>query len=94
VPEPGHAARRFSRRPVPGFDSLGGVLEWLLQNSLANGPDHQAKQPPFEVLAFAYDDHVNVGQTVGTTGEEVVVGAVAKELRATRPKCTARALRW
>src|SRR5215469_13055896 len=135
---PGLRCARLSRRAVPGLDSLNRIFERLVQNSLAYCANHQAEQPTLDVLALAYDDHVNVSQTVGTTGEvvgmtggasprvgvgsreddvvrirpvvmqafqntagafrdvglrgtaamhlEVLVGAVAKELRAARPE--------
>src|SRR3984893_4500835 len=60
-------------RVVPGFDGLDGVFECPFQNAPADGPEHEAKPPPLEVLAIAYDDHVNVGRTVGLTREGVGV---------------------
>ena len=48
-------------------------LECPFQNAPADGPQHQTKPPPFEVLAVAYDDHVNVGRAVGLTREGVGV---------------------
>ena len=56
---------------VPGFDSLDRVLERLLQNPFADRPKDQAEQPSLEVLAVEYDDHVDVGQTVRSTGKTV-----------------------
>ncbi len=47
------------------------VLKRLFQNALADGPEHEAEQASLEVLAVAYDDHVDVGQTIGTTFEGV-----------------------
>ena len=67
----------LSRRAVPCFDSLYGVLERLLQNALAVSPDYDAEQPSLEVLAIAYDDHVDVGQTVGAPREGVGVARCA-----------------
>ena len=51
---------------IAGFDGLDGVYKRLFQNALADGPEHQAEQPSLEVLALAYDDHVNIGRAVGT----------------------------
>ena len=65
------------RSTVPGFDGLDGVFKRLFQNALADGPEHEAEQPSFEVLAVAYDDHVNVGHAVGTTREGVGVAGRA-----------------
>jgi hypothetical protein len=41
-------------------------------------PPHQAEHPSLEVLAFAYDDHVNVGRAVGLTATVAYQAAVAK----------------
>src|SRR6267142_297925 len=123
---------------VSRFDGLDGVFKRLFQNPPADGPEYEAEQPPRQVFAVAYDNHINVGRAVGLTGEgvgvarratphigvgrreddavgigpvvvqalpdptrafrdigmraapvmhlEVRVGAVAKELRATRPE--------
>src|SRR5271157_2634483 len=67
----------ISRHAVPGFDSLDGVLERLLQNPLADGPEYEAQQPSLEGLTIAYNDHVDVGQTVGATREVVGVAGRA-----------------
>src|SRR5580704_10578104 len=63
----------LSHRAVPGFDGLDGVYKRLFQYALTDSPDHQADQPSLEVFALAYDDHVNVGQTVGPAREGVGV---------------------
>src|SRR5215470_13284812 len=63
----------LSRRGVPSFDSLNGILERLFQNSLSDRPNHEANQPSLEVLAIAYCDEVNVGQAVGTARKGVGV---------------------
>src|SRR4029077_10645140 len=65
------------RHAVPGFHSLDGVYKRLLQNPLSDGTEHKAEQPPLEGLAVAYDDYVNVGQTVGTAREVVGVAGCA-----------------
>src|SRR4029077_16109838 len=44
---------------------------------LTNGPEHQAEKPSLEVLAVAYDNHVDVGQAIGTTCEGVGVAGGA-----------------
>jgi len=67
----------ISHRPIPGFNSLHRVYKRFFQDTLADGPDHQAEQPPLEVLAVAYDDHVDIGQTVGATLEVVGVARCA-----------------
>src|SRR5436190_8900903 len=53
------------------------VFKCLFQNTLADGPEHDTEQPSLEVLAVAYDDHVYVGQTIGTTCEAVTVAGRA-----------------
>src|SRR6202163_69910 len=68
---------RRSSRAVPGFDGLDGVFKRLFQNAPADGPEHEAEQPSLEGLAFAYDDHVDVGQTIGTACEGVGVAGRA-----------------
>jgi hypothetical protein len=50
-----------------------GVVKRLSKTRLAMGPEHEAEQPSLEVLAVAYDDHVNVGRAVGLTREGVGV---------------------
>jgi hypothetical protein len=61
-----HRTRKFlSRRPVPGLDGPDGVYKCLLQNALADSTEHEAEHPSVEVLAVAYDDHVNVGRAGG-----------------------------
>src|SRR5580692_10987183 len=62
---------------VPGFDGPNRVFKRLFQNARADGPEHEAEQPSPEVLAFAYDDYVDVGQTIGTTCEGVGVAGGA-----------------
>src|ERR1017187_9507777 len=62
----------LSRRGVPGFDGFDGVLKRLFQNAPADGPEHEAEHPSLEVLALAYDGHVNVGRAVRLTREGVV----------------------
>jgi hypothetical protein len=62
---------------VPRFDGLDGVYKCLPQNPFADGPNHQAEQPSLEVLALAYGDQVDVGQTVGTMREGVGVAGRA-----------------
>jgi hypothetical protein len=62
---------------VPGFDGLDGVFKRLFQNALADGPEHEAEHPSLEVLALAYDDHVDVGGAVGTAREGVGVAGRA-----------------
>src|SRR4029077_18142852 len=52
---------------------LDGICKRLFQNSLADGPEHQPENPSFKGLAVAYDNHVDVGQTVGAAGEVVGV---------------------
>ena len=69
-------ASRF-RRAVPGFDGFDGVFKRLLQNALADGPEHKAEHPPLKVLAIAYDDHVDVGRAVGLTSKRVSVARSA-----------------
>jgi hypothetical protein len=66
-----------SRCAIPGFDGLDGVFKRPFQNAPADGPEHQAEQPSLEVLAVAYDDHVNVGRAVGLTREGVGVARCA-----------------
>src|SRR4029077_2278290 len=43
------------------------------QNPPADGPEHEAEQPPRQVFAVAYDNHINVGRSVGPTSEGVDV---------------------
>ena len=62
---------------VPGFDSLDAVFKRRFQNVPADGPEHEAKQTSLEVLAVAYDNYVDVGQTIGTTCEGVGVAGGA-----------------
>lgn len=52
---------------VPDFDCLGAVCKRRFQNALADGLEHQTEQPTFDVFAFAYYIHVNVGGSVGST---------------------------
>jgi len=68
-------ACRF-RCALPGFDGFDGVFKGFFQDALANGPDHQSERPSFEVLALAYDDHVNVGGAVWVAREVVGVAGV------------------
>ena len=68
---------RLRRFAVPRFDSLDAVYKRLFQNALADGPEHEAKQPSLEVLAVAYDVHINVGRAVGLTREVVRVAGRA-----------------
>src|SRR5262245_30296519 len=60
----------FQRRCC-GFDGLDGVFKRLLQNSLADGPEHEAEQPPLKVLSLAHDYGVEVGRPVGFAREGV-----------------------
>jgi hypothetical protein len=66
------AASAFSL-VVPGFDDLDGVFQTPFRNAPADGPEHEAEPPPLDVLAVAYDDHVNVGRAIGLTREGVGV---------------------
>src|SRR5262245_10967666 len=61
----------YFRHAVAGFDGLDRVFKRLFQNALADCPDHEAEQLSLQVLAVAYDDHVNVGLAVGPTSEGV-----------------------
>ena len=63
-----------------GFDGLNGVSKCLFQNAPADGPEHEAERPPFEVLALAYHNGVDIGRSVGSAGEGVDVP------RATAPR--------
>src|SRR5262249_27922219 len=56
---------------VPGFDSRDGVFKRLFQNPPADGPEYEAEQPPREVFAVAYDNHINVGRSVRPMSEGV-----------------------
>jgi len=47
---------------MPGFDGLDGVSKCLFQNALADGPEHEAEHPPFEVLALAYHIGIHIGR--------------------------------
>ena len=68
--------------PVPGFDGLDGVLKCLFQNALADGPEHEAERPSFEVLALAYHDGIHIGHSVGPPREGVdVARATAPDIR-------------
>src|SRR4051794_26836215 len=58
---------------VAGFNGFDGVFERFFQNSSADGPEDEAEQPPLEVLALTYDNHVNVGRAVGLRLEGVGV---------------------
>jgi hypothetical protein len=60
-----------SRRVVPSFDGPDGLIQCLLKDALADGPEHDAEEPSLEVLAVAYDDHVLIGGPVGL-GRECV----------------------
>ena len=62
---------------VPGFDGLDRVCKRLFQNPPADGPEYETEQPPRQVLAVAYDNHINVGHAVGLTGEAVDVARCA-----------------
>jgi hypothetical protein len=64
---------RLTRAAVPELDSFDGVLKCPLQNTLADGADHEAEQPALKVLAIADDDDVNVGSPIGVTRERVGV---------------------
>src|ERR1043166_9458903 len=52
---------------VLDFDGLNGVFKRFCQNASADGPNHEAEQLSLDVLAVAYDDHVNVGRAVRLT---------------------------
>src|SRR5882724_10291442 len=58
---------------VPGFDGLDGVFKRLFQNPPADGPEYEAEQPPRQVFAIEYDNHINVGRAVGPSPEGVGV---------------------
>jgi hypothetical protein len=62
---------------VPGFDGLDGVYKRLFQNPPADGPEYETEQPPRQVLAVAYDNHINVGHAVRLTGEGIDVARCA-----------------
>ena len=74
---PAHAARFSFAAPFRASMALTLFTERLFQNALADGPEHEAEQPSLEVLAVAYDNHVNVGGAVGTTREGVGVAGGA-----------------
>ena len=70
---------------VSGFDGLDAVCKRLFQNIPADGTEHGAEQDPVEILAFAYDNHVNVGGAIGTTREGVsVAGSASPRVRVGR----------
>ena len=70
---------------VPDLDSLDAVDERLFQNAFANGPEHQAEQPPLEVLAFAHNDDINIGCAISMTHEGVgVAGRASPYVRVSR----------
>lgn len=58
---------------VAGFDSLNGDFERLFQNAPANGPEQEAEEMPPQVLALAYDNHVDIGGAVSLAVEGVNV---------------------
>jgi hypothetical protein len=70
---PGGLAFLAALDSVPELDSFDRVFKCLLQNTLADGADHEAEQPAPKVLAIADDDNVNVGSPVGVTREVVGV---------------------
>ena len=51
--------------PFSSLDGSDAAFKRLFQEALADGPDHQTEDPPLEVLAFAYHDHVDAGRAVG-----------------------------
>jgi TetR/AcrR family transcriptional repressor of nem operon len=58
---------------VPCFDGFDAVHKRFFQNSLADGPEHEAEQSALEVFAFAHDIQVDVGGAVRFTNEGVSV---------------------
>src|SRR5215472_23433 len=62
---------------VPGFDGFYGVVKCAFQNALADCLQHETKYPSLEVLALAYDDHVNIGFAIRRTCEGVSVAGRA-----------------
>jgi len=74
-------------RAVQGFDGLDAVNKRLFQNALADGPERQAEQLSFDVLAVAYDIHINVGGAVEMTREGVgVAGGASPNIGVRRRK--------
>src|SRR6188474_2476825 len=55
------------------LDRLDGVIEGLFQHALADGPEHQAECPSFEVLPLAHHHGIDVGLPVGPPCECVNV---------------------
>jgi len=51
--------------PIPGFDGFDGVFKRSFQDVPADGSQHDAQQPPLQVLALSHDQQVNVGDAVG-----------------------------
>src|SRR4029077_5940678 len=70
---------------VSSFDSLDAVLERLSQHTLADGPEHESEDPPFEVLALSYHDGVQIGRPVEAASEGVgVAGPASPDVRVGR----------
>src|SRR3954470_210016 len=63
---------------LTSFDGLYGVLERLRQLALADRAEDQPEEASLEVLAFADDDIVDVGRTVGVAREGVSVAGVVR----------------
>ena len=69
---------RCSDSVLSGFDGFDAVLERRFQNGSADGSQHEAEHPSFEILALAHDHDVNVGCVIGLTREGVsVAGSVS-----------------
>jgi hypothetical protein len=58
---------------TPILDGPDGVFKRPFQYAPADDPEHKAEHPTLEVLAVAYDDHVNVGRAVRPSREGVGV---------------------
>jgi hypothetical protein len=78
-----HTTTLTPEQYVAGLTDFGPGRSKLFGNSadeylkVHDGPEHEAEQPSLEVLAFAYNDHVNVGRAVGLTCEGIGVARLA-----------------
>src|SRR6187200_790533 len=61
------------------FDSFHAVGERLSQRPLADGAEYSREHASLEVLAFAHDDDVDVGHSVGLSAQGVGVARCAAE---------------
>ena len=73
---PGRPGEGSGGHGLLGLDGFDGVSKRLLQDALADGPEHEPERPPLEVLAVAYHNGVYVGPSVGPPREGVDVARI------------------